>query len=97
MKLLRAAAWRAAVTTWTWIRTWLPRIGLVAGAIALAAAAATGLVVLHYESGLPGVSELRTYQPPQVTRVLARDGTVLAELFTQRRTVVAIAVAPRRT
>ena len=28
------------------------------------------------------------YQPAQVTRVLARDGTVLASLFVERRTVI---------
>jgi len=55
---------------------------------------AAWLVVRHYEAGLPSVDELKTYQPPQVTRVLARDGTVLAEIFTQRRTVVPIASLP---
>ena len=40
------------------------------------------------------MSDLKTYQAPQVTRVLARDGTVLAEIFTQRRTVVSIASLP---
>ncbi|HEV3188930.1 MAG TPA: transglycosylase domain-containing protein, partial [Polyangiaceae bacterium] len=60
-----------------------------------AAGAAVGWgIVEHYESGLPSVSDLRAYQPAQVTRVLARDGTVLAELFTQRRTVVPIASLP---
>jgi penicillin-binding protein 1A len=61
---------------------------------ALVMALAVGLVVRHFEAGLPGVSELRDYQAPQVTRVLARDGTLLAELFTQRRTVVPIASLP---
>jgi penicillin-binding protein 1A len=55
---------------------------------------AIALVVRHFEAGLPGVSDLRAYQAPQVTRVLARDGTLLAELFTQRRTVVPIASLP---
>ncbi|HEX3772313.1 MAG TPA: PBP1A family penicillin-binding protein [Polyangiaceae bacterium] len=58
------------------------------------AGTALALVVRHYEAGLPAVSELKTYQAPQVTRVLARDGTVLAEIFTQRRTVVPIATLP---
>jgi penicillin-binding protein 1A len=53
------------------------------------------VAVRHYEAGLPSVSELRTYQAPQVTRVLARDGTtVLAELYTQRRTLVSIQSLP---
>ena len=75
-------------------KKWLKRAGLAAAIAALVAALGVGLVVRHFEAGLPGVSELRDYQAPQVTRVLARDGTLLAELFTQRRTVVPIASLP---
>jgi penicillin-binding protein 1A len=58
-------------------------------------AAAFALVVRHFESDLPDVSNLEaTYHPPQVTRVLARDGTLLAELFTERRTVIPIDSLP---
>jgi penicillin-binding protein 1A len=47
------------------------------------------LVVHHYEGKLPTLDKVRKgYEPPQVTRVLSRDGTVLASLFTERRTVV---------
>jgi len=55
---------------------------------------AVALVVHHFEAGLPAVADLRAYQAPQVTRVLARDGSVLAEVFTQRRTVVPIGSVP---
>jgi penicillin-binding protein 1A len=67
---------------------------MVAGIAGLAMAAVGWSVVHYYEDGLPDVAELRVYQPPQVTRILARDGTLLSELFTQRRTVVAIATLP---
>src|ERR1700722_5657698 len=60
----------------------------------IAGAVAAWLLVRHFEADLPSVDELKTYQAPQVTRVLARDGTVLAELFTERRTVVPIASLP---
>lgn len=54
--------------------------------------AAAGGVVLgiqHYSKDLPDVRQLENgYAPPQVTRVLARDGTLLANIFSQRRTVV---------
>lgn len=54
------------------------------------------LVVRHYESGLPGVSELkRGYDPPQMTRILARDGSLLASLFIERRTVIPFAELPQ--
>jgi penicillin-binding protein 1A len=59
------------------------------------AALSFALVVRHFEAGLPSVTDLRgNYHPPQLTRVLARDGTLLAELFTERRTVVPIASLP---
>jgi penicillin-binding protein 1A len=53
-------------------------------------------VVRHYEADLPSTEEIKggRYHPPQVTRVLARDGTLLAELFTERRTVVPIESLP---
>lgn len=65
----------------------------LAGWAALAAAVlgvvTVVLVVRHYEAKLPTLDKVRKgYEPPQVTRVLSRDGTVLASLFTERRTVV---------
>jgi penicillin-binding protein 1A len=81
--------WRAAALRWA------KRLALAAAAFGATGGIALLLVVHHYEAGLPSVAELRAYHPPQVTRVLARDGTtVLAELFTQRRTVVSIASLP---
>jgi penicillin-binding protein 1A len=75
-------------------KKWLLRVAAGVAALAVVGAIAVALVVRHFEAGLPGVSELKTYQAPQVTRVLARDGTLLAELFTQRRTVVPIETLP---
>jgi penicillin-binding protein 1A len=72
-KLLRVAKWSS----------------LSVLALALGGAVTVLLVIRHYEVGLPSVAELRSgYHPPEVTRVLARDGTLLASLFTQRRTVI---------
>lgn len=83
---------------WRKVKSFTLRWGkraLIAGSvIVVVGAVALWLVVRHYEAGLPSVTELEHYTPPQVTRVLARDGTVLAELFTQRRTVVPIASLP---
>lgn len=83
---------------WRKVKSFTLRWGkraLIAGSVLVVAGAiALWLVVRHYEAGLPSVTELEHYTPPQVTRVLARDGTVLAELFTQRRTVVPIASLP---
>lgn len=56
------------------------------------AVCAAVVFVLHFEKGLPSTAQIKAgdYRPPQVTRVLANDGSVLAELFTERRTVVPI-------
>jgi penicillin-binding protein 1A len=67
-------------------------VGLgLAGAVAFLGAWA---LVSAVERQLPDVHGLRaSYRPPQVTRVLARDGTMLAE-FGERRTVVGIETLP---
>lgn len=75
--MLRRAGW------------WLKRIGVVVGVLALLGALTVFLTIRHYEADLPSVEQLRSgYAPPQVTRVLARDGSQLASVFTERRTVV---------
>ncbi|MGO9838409.1 MAG: penicillin-binding protein 1A [Polyangiaceae bacterium] len=73
---------------------WAKRLAAVAGVTGAAVAVGLFFAVRHFEAGLPSVTDLQNYQAPQVTRVLARDGTVLAEVFTQRRTVVPIASVP---
>ncbi|MGC4069999.1 MAG: PBP1A family penicillin-binding protein [Polyangiaceae bacterium] len=72
---------------------WLGLLGVITAAVSIYA------VVAHFESGLPSVEQLQqNYRPPQVTRILARDGTtVLAEVFTERRTVVPFAAIPGHT
>jgi penicillin-binding protein 1A len=69
---------------------WVKRIAIAAGVLLLLAALTVVLVIRHYEAGLPSTQELKSYDPPQVTRVLARDGTVLGEVFTERRTLISI-------
>ena len=52
------------------------------------ATGAVGLGAWYYGRDLPDVRSLTEWKPPQVTRVLANDGTVIAELYRERRTVV---------
>jgi penicillin-binding protein 1A len=84
---------RAAPPRRRWL-TWLKRLSAAAVLLVLAAAVAVALVIRHYEAGLPSIEELKSYNPPQVTRVLARDGTLLGEVFVERRTLVPIAAIP---
>ncbi len=84
---LGAALWR-----------WTKRAFLAFALLALAGVVTIVLVVRHYGADLPSVIDLRSsYRPPQTTRVLARDGTLLAELFTERRTVVPFKDVPVHT
>jgi penicillin-binding protein 1A len=64
---------------------------LAVAVLGLSFAGATALyfVVVHYARDLPSVEQLkRGYDPPQITRIYARDHTLLGSLFTERRTVV---------
>jgi len=77
------------------IRRWARRIGIAIVLLAAASMLGVALVIRHYESDLPSTQELKSYRPPQVTRVLARDGEVLGELFVERRTLVDAATLPK--
>jgi penicillin-binding protein 1A len=68
---------------------------LILSATLVLGAAAVFFTIRRYEADLPSVEQLKAgYAPPQVTRVVARDGTLLADLFTERRTVVPITDVP---
>jgi penicillin-binding protein 1A len=69
---------------------WVKRLIVATLALVGLAVIALLLVLRHYERDLPSTAELRHYAPPQVTRVLARDGSPLGEVFSERRTVVGI-------
>ena len=74
------------------VAAWLVATGLFASIVG---AGSLYVYVQRIEAELPSVSDLRKgYDPPQVTRVLARDGSTLAELFTERRTIVPIDEIP---
>ncbi|APR84726.1 Multimodular transpeptidase-transglycosylase [Minicystis rosea] len=75
---------------------WLRRLAAVIALLVAAAVLATAILIRHFEAGLPSTAELKSYNPPQVTRVLARDGTLLGELFVERRTLVTIEEIPNR-
>jgi penicillin-binding protein 1A len=83
------ATWRHRITTWA------KRLFMLslAGAVALALVA-VGLY-LTYSRDLPSVEELRTFRPPQVTKVTCRRGEVCAEFYAERRTWVDVATLPR--
>jgi penicillin-binding protein 1A len=93
------ASSKPAASRWARVRPrllfWLKWTALISALLAVTAVLAVFALIRHFEADLPSVTELKgNYHPPQVTRVLARDGTLLAELFTERRTVVPIGSLP---
>ncbi|MGZ3477344.1 MAG: transglycosylase domain-containing protein, partial [Polyangiales bacterium] len=82
---------RARRRFWRWAR----RVALGTALLSSAAMITLAIYVRKVEESLPSTTELRKgYRPPQVTRILAADGSSLAELFTERRTVVKIGELP---
>ena len=80
---LRRRAWR-----------WLRRlIGACLALLVFAVALAAG-VYAFFDRDLPSVEALRSYRPPQVTKVYCSDGTLCAEFFRERRTLVPIDSLP---
>ena len=70
---------------------WLKIVALAFALTFAAGLITVAIVIRRIEAGLPSVAELRKgYRPPQVTRIVASDGSILAELFTERRTVIKI-------
>ncbi|HSH70817.1 MAG TPA: transglycosylase domain-containing protein, partial [Deferrisomatales bacterium] len=64
------------------------------GLLLCAALGFTGGAATVLTRGLPQVSALEEFVPPSSTRILAADGSVLAEFATQRRTPVALDQIP---
>ncbi|TYO97679.1 penicillin-binding protein 1A [Geothermobacter ehrlichii] len=69
-------------------------IMLLAVGGALLAVAGLVTAYLLVASSLPRVDTLADYRPPVITRILADDGSVLAELYKERRVVVPIERMP---
>lgn len=61
-------------------------IGIIAGAF----------VYNHYNSQLPDYTQLANYNPPNVTRLYAADGKLLAEYATEERVFVPLSAIPKR-
>src|SRR5262245_15477994 len=73
---------------------WTKRL-FVYSVLGLIAAAALGTgTYFYFDRDLPSVEQLRTYQPPQVTKVTCVDGTVCAEFAKERRTLVKLHELP---
>lgn len=54
------------------------------------------MLLAYFSFGLPRISTLADYRPPLPTKILAKDGTVLAVLGKERRQVVTLDEIPSR-
>lgn len=75
---------------WRWMKRLLALSLLVAGLVLGAA----GGSYFYFSRDLPSVADLKTWRPPQVTKVTCRDGSTCAEYFVERRTWVDITTLP---
>lgn len=64
-------------------------------AAGLGAAIAGFAAYVHFSRDLPALYDVEAYHPPGVTRFFARDGRLVAELTTERRTVIPLEQMPR--
>ena len=90
----RPGARRAEGTRPLWQRVLLTvlALGMFLGTLAALLVAGT---LWYYSRDLPSADALRKYAPPQTTRVTDRNGKLVAELYTERRTVVPMERVPR--
>lgn len=76
---------------WKWTRRLL-----ILGAVGLVLAIAVGTgAYVYFSRDLPSPEALRNYQPPQVTKVTCADGSLCAEFYLERRTLVRIEELPK--
>lgn len=67
---------------------------LLGAALVVGALTALGAYA-YFSRDLPSVAELQDYKPPQTTRVFDRNGQVVGEIFSERRTVIPMSEVPR--
>ena len=70
-------------------------LGLVVLGLLLAVILPVG-AYLYVSKSLPRVDTLADYRPPIITRIFSDDGTVIAELFEERRVVVPVSRIPKQ-
>jgi penicillin-binding protein 1A len=72
----------------------LRTLGLIAMFTALLGAGIIAGLIASYSRNLPDINRMADYQPSRSTRVFARDGTQLADLYTENRIWVPISQIP---
>ncbi|HET6614142.1 MAG TPA: PBP1A family penicillin-binding protein [Kofleriaceae bacterium] len=80
-------------------KVWLAVKWCVLGGLLVAAIGTATVAGMFWyygsDSDLPSINSLDEYAPPEVTRLTAADGTVVGEIFSERRTVVPFEDIPK--
>jgi penicillin-binding protein 1A len=72
---------------------WIFSLGLT---LIIIGALAAVLLFEHFSQDLPDYSQLAKYEPPNITRLYAADGKLLAEYATEKRVFVPLKAIPKR-
>lgn len=87
----KKAAEKKSVPRW---RRWAKRIALALLVCGLIGVLGLAGIFWYYGRDLPDVSALRDYAPPQTSRVVDRNGELIGEIFSERRTVIELSEIP---
>ena len=80
---------------WGPVRRGLTALTALTAVLFFAGVAWAGLTVVGVAGdGCPSIADLRTYRPPEATRVFALDSSVVADLSPQRRVILDIEEVP---
>lgn len=74
---------------------WVLNIFVLLLGVGIIFALAGGALIAYYAAQVPDATALKTYTPPQVSRVFAADGSITAEYAEERRIFVPIAQIPK--
>jgi penicillin-binding protein 1A len=80
-------------------KRWARRLGLILAGllvlVLLTGAGAGGFIYYRYIKDLPDFTSIREYRPSTVSRIYARDGRLMGELYAERRIEVPYSRLPR--
>ena len=82
---------KKTVSRW---RRWAKRIALALFVCGLLGVLGLASIFWYYGRDLPDVSALRSYAPPETSRVVDRNGELIGEIFSERRTVIPLSQIP---
>lgn len=72
------------------LKRFLLPLGIVVASLATLGAIGALLLVMWASQGLPNFTQVADYRPPQVTKVYARDGSLIAQFYKEKRYLIGL-------